>query len=101
MNGDTVNIGLCPGAVSLTDLGGRAALPHLVPGQAADGGLAPEAGALRPHLGLGGGGGAATAQGLALKVWSVPGNIEFRSGLSNNVQGDRFISTKTKFMLCF
>ena len=73
MDGDTVNVGLAPGPVRLADLGGGAALPHLVPRHAGDGGLAPEAGALRPHLGVLGGGGTATAERLTGEVWSVPG----------------------------
>ena len=75
MYGDTVNVGLGPCPVSLTDLGGRAALPHLVPGQAADGRLAPEADALRPDLSLGRGGRGSTAERLTGEVWSIPGNI--------------------------
>ena len=67
---------LCPRPVRLAYLGGGTALPHGVAGQAGDGGLAPEARALRPHLGLGGGGGRAAAERLAGEVWAVPANSE-------------------------
>ena len=64
---------LGPGAVSLTDPGGRPALPDRVAGLAADPGLAPEAGALRRHLGVGRGLGRAAREGRAGQVRAVPG----------------------------
>ena len=74
VDGDTVNVGLTPGPVRLADLGGGAALPHLVAGPAGDGGPAPEAAALRPHLRVLGGARGAAAQGLTGEVGPVPGN---------------------------
>ena len=64
---------LGPGAVRLTDPGGRPALPDCVAGLAADPGLAPEAGALRRHLGVGGGLWRAAREGRACQVRAVPG----------------------------
>ena len=82
MYGNTVNVCLAPGPISLTDLGGRAALPHLVARHAGDGGLAPVAGALRPHLGVLGGGGGATGEGLTGEVWTIPAVITVTVSLS-------------------
>ena len=69
---DTVHTGLGPGPVSLADLGGLVAVPHLVAREAGDGGLAPEAGALRPDLGLGRGRGRTAGERLAGEIRAVP-----------------------------
>ena len=74
MYGNTVNVCLAPGPISLTDLGGRAALPHLVARHAGDGGLAPVAGAFRHHLGVGRGDGSAAGERGAGQIWTVPGD---------------------------
>ena len=64
---------LGPGPVRLADLGGGPALPDGVARPAGDPGLAPEAGALRRHLGVGGGLGRAAREGRAGQVRAVPG----------------------------
>ena len=69
---DTVHTGLGPGPVSLADLGGLVAVPHLVARETGDGGLAPEAGALRPDLGLGRGRGRTAGERLAGEIRAVP-----------------------------
>ena len=74
MDGKTVNVSLAPGPISLTDLGCRTALSHLVARHAGDAGLAPVARALRPHLGVLGRGGGPTAEGLTGEVWTIPGD---------------------------
>ena len=82
MDGNTVNVSLAPGPISLTDLGRWAALPHLVARHAGDAGLAPVARALRPHLGVLGRGGGPTAEGLTGEVWTIPVVITVTVSLS-------------------